>query len=249
METAVTPQRVLVTGSAGNIGTIVTTALRRRGHVVRGFDRRPTPDLADAVLGDLTDPAAVARAMQGMECVVHLAAFANEADFMTVLLPANVIGLYHVCDQARQAGVKKLILASSVQAVGGHDCRQKLVRVEDGTAPTNHYALTKVWAEEMGRMYALKHGLSVLAVRIGWVKLRAPEPANAGLIMRLIYLSRRDCASFFTCAVEAPLAAGQFAVVFASSRHGETAGMDPEPARRLLGYEAQDEYPGGWEYP
>ena len=80
--------KVLITGSAGRIGQ---AAVRELGpHGVRGFDRVPTPGLTDFVVGDLTDPAAVARAMEGVTTLVHLAATPDDADFLTgALIPVN----------------------------------------------------------------------------------------------------------------------------------------------------------------
>ncbi len=80
---------VLVTGSAGRIGRAVCAELIARGHRVRGFDRIPSPALADAVVGDVVSPADLARALDGMDTAVHLAATPDEADFLTCLLPNN----------------------------------------------------------------------------------------------------------------------------------------------------------------
>ena len=76
---------------------------------------------------------------------------------------------YNICDAARTAGVTRLMLTSSQQAVGGlansaalprEEIRRRIangepvVQLKDGTAPTNHYALTKVFSETIGEMYA-----------------------------------------------------------------------------------------------
>lgn len=50
-----------------------------------------------------------------------------------------------------------------------------VVKIEDGPKPVNHYALTKVWGEAMGDMYARVHKLSVINVRIGWLPRNAEE--------------------------------------------------------------------------
>ena len=104
--------KVLVTGSAGIVGRPVVEALRARGHEVRGFDRRPSPGLDDAVVADLTDEPAVRAAVAGMEAVVHLAAQPVDAPFADLVGP-NVVGLYHVMNAAREAAVRRLVLASS----------------------------------------------------------------------------------------------------------------------------------------
>ena len=108
--------KVLVTGSAGTVGRPVCEALARRGHAVRGFDRAPTPELADAVVADLADGEAVRAAVRGIDAVVHLAAQPVEAPFAELVGP-NVVGLYNVMDAAREEGVRRIVLASSMMVV------------------------------------------------------------------------------------------------------------------------------------
>src|SRR5688500_2012310 len=109
------PAHVLVTGSAGAIGRPVCAELLARGHRVRGFDRAPTPNVPAAAVADIADNAAVRRAAEGVDAIVHLAAAVNDADFLDVLLRPNVMGLFNACDAARRVGVRRLVLASSIQ--------------------------------------------------------------------------------------------------------------------------------------
>ena len=102
---------VLVTGSAGRLGSAACTELLAHGHQVRGFDVRDSPGLADAVVGDLANPEDVSKAMADIEVVVHLAATPDEDDFISKLLPNNIIGLYNVLESARQTNVHRVILA------------------------------------------------------------------------------------------------------------------------------------------
>src|SRR5438876_3259954 len=103
-----TSPNILVTGSAGRIGQAVVRELRARGHAVRGFDLVPTPGLNNSVVGDLSDGATVRRAAEGATALVHLAATPDDDDFLTKLLPNNVVGVYHVLEAARLAGVRRL---------------------------------------------------------------------------------------------------------------------------------------------
>ena len=148
------PKRVLVTGSTGAIGQPVCQHLLARGHYVRGFARRPTPNVEDHVVGDLGDQEKVRAAVEGMDTVIHLGAYPNPEDFINVLLNPNVIGLHYICEAAREFGVQRLVLASTLQVVSGHGLPNETIRIEDGPKPVNHYALTKAWAEIAGDMYA-----------------------------------------------------------------------------------------------
>jgi nucleoside-diphosphate-sugar epimerase len=235
--------RVLVTGSAGAIGQPVCAELLRRGHEVRGLDRLSTPNMRDAVVVDLVDREGVRAAVQGVDSVVHLAAYPADADFALLEGP-NVRGLFHVLDAARLEGVRRVILASSIQALGQwwDLSRDAPAGPRDGL-PSNHYALTKVWAEHMGEMYARCYGLSILAVRIAFM---VRNPAEALRLQQAkvydMYLSRGDVGRFFAHAVEAP--AFDFAVVYAVGRGGERR-FDMQSARRLIGFEARDAWPEG----
>lgn len=166
---------VLVTGSAGTAGRPLCKELRRRGHVVRVFERVPTPDVADASAADVADAAAVHAAMRGIDALVHLAA------------------------QPREQAVKRVV----------------------ERRPNHHHALAKVWAEEMGELYARRFGLSVLVVRLGWM-VRDPDEAR-----------HRQELGIFDCYV---------------SRGGERV-FDMAPARRLLGFEAEQRWPEGLPFP
>src|SRR5262249_31367696 len=108
---------VLVTGSTGRVGRAVVRELQSRGCPVRGFDRVATPGLPDCVVGDLTDVDAPRRAPAGAGTVIHLAATPDDADFLSELVPNNVVGVYHVFEAARAAGVRRLVVASSGQVV------------------------------------------------------------------------------------------------------------------------------------
>lgn len=240
------PQRVLVTGSAGAIGNAVCLALAARGHTVRGADVRPTPNVPDAIVGDLAEKDVVYRAVEGMDTVIHLAAYVNNGELVETLMRPNVISPYYICEASRELGVKRVVLASSVQVIEGFGRPGRSIGVDEGLRPRNLYAMTKAWGEIMGDMYAKMYNLSVINVRIGWLP-RSQEQANAiarSEYAQDIYLSYADAQRFFERCVESEIpAAGESIVVFAGSRTTEPPHMDMEPARTLLGYVPQDRWP------
>jgi len=240
---------VLVTGSAGRIGRAVVAELQARGWPVRGFDREATPGAADCVVGDLTDAAAVRRAVEGVATVIHLAATPDDDDFLTQLLPNNLIGVYHVLEEARLAGVRRLILASSGQVVWWQrQCGPLPIKADDPPTPRGWYAAAKVFLEAAGRMCAESHAMSVLVVRLGWCpRSREHVEELASLDWgKDVYLSPGDAGRFFACAVEAP-ADIKFAIVYATSQPIGTSMYDLDTAKDLLGFEPQDRWPEGIE--
>ncbi len=246
--TATEPKRVLVTGSTGAIGQPLCEHLLTRGHYVRGFARRPTPGLTDFVEGDLNERDKVYQAVSGMDTVIHLGAYPNPADFIDVLLQPNVVGSYYICEAAKDLGVKRLILASTLQTVTGHSAENGPITVEDGPKPVNHYALTKVWLEAMGDMYARNHNLSVISVRIGWLPRNREEAARlaANPGGPNVFFSHEDSKRFHERCVESPNPApGQSVILFATSKPRYKIRLDLELARQVIGYEPQDVWPDG----
>src|ERR1700686_2760026 len=160
---------ILVTGSSGRIGKAVVQELQARGHAVRGFDRAPTPDLPDMIVGTLTSEADVVRAMAGVNTVIHLAATPDDADFLADIVPNNIIGVYHIFEEAQTAGVKRLIVASSGQVVWYQRMTGSVpVGVDVQPTPRYWYAAAKMFLEAAGRSFAEGFGMEVIAVRLGW---------------------------------------------------------------------------------
>ncbi len=242
------PPLVLVTGSAGRIGQAVVQELTRRGRPVRGFDLRPTPGITDSVVGQISDPAALDRALQGVGTLIHLAATPDDADFLNELLPNNIVGLYHVLEAARRVGVRRLILASSGQVVWWQRFQGPFpIPVDGPLSPRSWYAATKVFLEAMGRSFHEIHQHSVLVVRLGWcprTKEQVDEIAASDWA-QAVYLSPGDAGRFFAQAVEAPPIG--FAITYAMSKPRQHPYYDMEPARLLLGFEPQDTWPQGIE--
>src|SRR3954471_15312503 len=198
---------ILVTGSAGRIGQAVVRELLSSKHQVRGFDQVKTPGLSDCVLGDIANAKPVHQAADGVETIIHLAATPDDADFMTQILPNNIVGIYNIMEAARLSGARRIILSSSGQVNWWQrEAQQWPVRVEDPPSPKYWYAAAKMFAESIGRGYAEMHSLSVIVARLGFC------PRNAEHLREVVgsewaqdvYLSPGDVGGFFARAVETP---------------------------------------------
>jgi uronate dehydrogenase len=251
---------VLVTGSAGRLGRAAVTALVEAGVTVRGFDRLPSPGLPDAAIAELTDVDAVRKAVAGCRAVVHLAAAPDDANyprkpapddgdnFLSQLVPGNLVGLYNVMEAARVHGVPRVILASSGQVMDGHfDAGNLPITVTMPTRPRYLYAATKVFMEAVGHAYARCHGLNVLVVRLGWC------PRDLGHVAEIaadpdcqdVFLSPTDAGSFFERAVNAPWVGEH--TVYVTSRPTHRLCYDLRPTTKLLGWEPRETWPTGAE--
>ena len=239
---------ILVTGSSGRIGKAVVQELQARAKRLRGFDRVATPGLADMVVGTLTSEADIARAMRGVQTLVHLAATPDDADFLAEIVPNNIIGVHHLFEVAQKAGVKRMIVASSGQVVWYQRMRGPLpVAVDVQPTPRYWYAAAKMFLEAAGRSFAEKFGLEVIVVRLGWCP-RTPEQVEeirAEQWAQDVYLSPGDAGRFFACAVEATLAQN-FTLVYATSKPKRVM-YDLETTKRLLGFDPRESWPQGIE--
>jgi nucleoside-diphosphate-sugar epimerase len=107
--------KVLVTGGRGLLGSAVVRELARRGHDVTSFQRSSAAHAYPVreVLGDVTDPDAVAASMVGQEGVVHLAALVSMVGAWDDFVRVNVDGTRIVLDAALAAGVTRFVQVSS----------------------------------------------------------------------------------------------------------------------------------------
>ncbi len=230
------PRTVVVTGAAGRIGRTVAAGLATRWDL-RLTDARP-PDGVAAL--DVSDLDACRAAFAGADAVVHLAADPSpDATFEDLLAP-NLVGPYAVARAAAEAGVRRLVLASSLHAVSGLP-RTVQRRPADAPRPANLYGASKAWSEAVGAMTAATTGTSVVALRIGYFHLDRP-PAGTDVLERSAWLSGRDATELVRAAVEADLPAGVDGFVVAngtSANRHRVAELDQ--TRRSIGYSPVDD--------
>ena len=165
--------RVLITGAGGNLGRSAIPVLERAGHELRLFDLRKTPSGHEFFQGDVRDREAVAKAMTGVDAVIHGAALHGihlqdwaADDFWSI----NATGTHIVYDCARQAGIRRIVLASSMAVYGvgaGSPERWPVVTEDSAVRPADIYGLTKVVAEDIARFHADAHGMNSVALRLG----------------------------------------------------------------------------------
>jgi uronate dehydrogenase len=196
-------KRVLILGAAGQIGRAVRDGLRGRYSLMRLADIVPqAPPRAgeECIDAELTDMAALAEAMTGIDCVVHLAGVSVEPDERQweQVLPANIVGVHSVFEAARLAGVQRVVFASSHHAIGFYR-RTETIPASVAPRPDSYYGVAKVFGEAMGRFYADKFGLSVVSLRIGAYRPAPLEPRHLA-----VWISPRDMIELVRCSIEAP---------------------------------------------
>lgn len=165
--------QVLVTGGAGFIGSHLTAALVAQGHTVRVLDNLSSGKRANLVgipaeliVGDIRDGTVVQTAVSGCDLVFHLAALVSVPQSVENPLlnhQVNVDGTFQVFDAARQAGVSRVVYASSAAVYGN---LPKLPKEEcDPLAPISPYAAAKLMNETMARVYHTVYDLELVGMR------------------------------------------------------------------------------------
>lgn len=166
--------RVLVTGAAGHIGGHVVDDLLAHGHRIVATDLVPVDDpRVDRVhTGDLSDPALVRDAMAGADAVVHLGAIPHpNSDDDSALFATNCLTAHRVLDEAGRTGVRRVVAASSLAAVGlawsprPQSPRYVPLDEEHPTLVQDPYGLSKVVLEEAARATHRRHGTDIVCMR------------------------------------------------------------------------------------
>lgn len=230
-------ERILITGPGGRIGPHILPLLRSE-FALRLFDLKPLKSDADdeVIQADIQDLDALRRACEGVTALVHLAAIPDEDDFMTRLLPANIVGCYNAFEAARLSGVKKLLFASTGQTVLYYP-KGEWVTPEMLPRPWTTYACTKLFGEAMGRLYSDRHGLEVIILRICYFRgyddplLRVP-----GHDVQREWISPRDLSRLITKSIQSDV---KFGIFFAVSNNTGRF-WDISNAQKLLGFEPQE---------
>lgn len=225
-------QRTLLTGAAGALGKQLRLSGTKLGKIVRLSARSACGELAaheEDVPADLSDFDAVSAAVKGCDAIIHMGGQGLEGPWKTVL-DANIVGSYNIYEAARQHGVKRIVYASSVHAIGFYE-RTETIDGNMPTRPDSLYGVSKTFVENLGRYYFDKFGIETVCLRIG---SSFPEPTDRRHL--ITWLSYRDCRQLVEKSLSAPRVG--FMVAYGMSNNSE-AFWDNRTAA-VLGYRPQD---------
>ena len=225
--------RVLITGAAGTIGRTLRQGFQGRFDTLRLLDLAPlgtgNPG-EELVTADVRDLAAVSAAAAGVDAIVHLAGIPQEDTFDRIL-QTNVVGTFNAFEAARREGCARVVLASSLHVTGLYDASER-VGPEAPVRPDSFYGVGKACGEALGRLYADKHGLEVVCVRIGTFAEQPTTPRHLST-----WLSPRDAVELFYRSLVAPDVG--FTLVYGASAN-QRSWWDSGPIDRL-GYRPMDD--------
>ena len=225
-------KKIVLTGAAGRLGSYL------RAPLAEMCDALVSTDIADGITelapnetyakADLTDLAAMTALLEGADMVVHFGAIGDEAPFEQIWGP-NFIGAYNVWEAAYQCGVRRVVYASSIHAVGMHkktDC----IGIDAPHRPDTFYGLAKCFAEDLASLYWDKRGVESVCMRI----LSCANVTNARAVGT--WLSYDDLVHLVRQAITTPITG--FSIVYGVSNNDRSP-VDNSGAQHL-GYRPKD---------
>jgi nucleoside-diphosphate-sugar epimerase len=251
--------KLLVTGLNGVVGKALRPALEERYELSAlsrsGVDGLPEERVFKANIADIDS---LRPAFQGIDVVLNLAAAGGLSSDVGMdgpwdtMLENNIVGAYNVLEVAKQAGVSRVILASSGATANGYELEEpykSLVTTEDVPIPDSWemvnefsepkpislYGVTKLFGEDLGRFYALTTPLSVINLRIS--SCGPVDKAGSGRA-QANWSSYRDLQQLTIKIIEAP-ADLKFDIFWATSDNRKLF-RDNAHAKEVLGYAPQD---------
>jgi UDP-glucose 4-epimerase len=164
--------KVLVTGGAGYVGSVVAALLIEQGHHVRVLDSlfrghiEQLPDGAEFIQGDLTPPSLARAVTPDLDGVLHFAALSLVGE--SVLQPdqywrVNVSGTQNLLDAMRAADVPRLVFSSTAATYGSPE--ETPITEETSTRPTNPYGASKLAVDHLITSYCSAYGLGAFSLR------------------------------------------------------------------------------------
>lgn len=161
-------KKLVLTGAAGRLGSYLREPLTRMCDELVSTDIMAEIgklyESESYVQADLADLAAIEAVLDGADMVVHFGAIGDEAPWDDIL-QSNIIGAYNVWEAAYRCGVKRVVYASSVHAVGMH-MKTDTIGLDAPHKPDTYYGLAKCFAEDLASLYWDKRGIESVCMRI-----------------------------------------------------------------------------------
>jgi len=225
-------KKLVLTGAAGRLGSYLREPLSRMCETFVSTDI--AEDIGKLYPGesyvraDLADLDAMCAVLEGADMVVHFGAIGDERPF-EVLLGPNFIGAYNVWEAAWRQGVRRVVYASSIHAVGMYP-KTQFIGTDVPHRPDTFYGLAKCFAEDLASLYWDKRGVESVCLRI----LSAAQVTNARALGS--WLSYDDLIQLVTRAIDTPITG--FKVVYGVSNNDRVP-VD-NSAASFLGYRPRD---------
>lgn len=225
-------KKLVLTGAAGRLGSYLREPLSKLCEELVSTDWQgdvsKTLPNERFVQADLADLAQMEALLEGADQVIHFGAIGDESTW-DAILHSNLIGSYNIWEAAKTQGVKRVVYASSIHAIGMHK-KNDLIGVDAAHRPDSYYGLAKCFAEDLARMYWDKFSIEAACLRI----YSAAEPNGARSLHA--WLSYRDLEQLVVKSVTAPIT--EFAIIWGVSNN-DRCPFDTS-THRVIGYAPVD---------
>ena len=225
-------KKLVLTGAGGRLGSYLREPLSKMCDELVSTDwvedidtLYPGESYVKADLGSLEQMEAV---LEDADMVVHFGAIGDEAAW-DAILHSNIIGAYNVWEAAARTGLRRVVYASSIHAVGMYPKTQR-IDTEVPHRPDTYYGLAKCFAEDLGSLYWDKKGMESVHLRI-LSAAQVNNPRSLGT-----WLSYDDLIHLVERAITTPITG--FTIVYGVSNN-DRATVDNHKAS-FLGYRPKD---------
>jgi len=225
-------KKLILTGAAGRLGSYLREPLTQL------CEELVSSDIVDEIgklypgeryqRADLANYDDIEALLEGADMVVHFGAIGDEAPFEKILGP-NIVGAYNIWEAAYRHGLRRVVYASSIHAVGMHK-RQDFIGTDAPHKPDTYYGLAKCFAEDLASMYWDKRGVESVCMRI----LSCAQVSNTRALGT--WLSYDDLIQLVIRSIDTPTTG--FSVVYGVSNNDRTP-VDNSNAS-YLGYRPRD---------
>ena len=163
----------------------------------------------------------------------------------------NIEATFNVYNEVKNAGVKKIIFASTNHTQHGDTLlttpetldlkKNKILSLENNTNPDSLYAVSKLFGEDLGKYFSEQHKIKFIGLRIGWIVKGDDPTIMCGTpsedYLRSMYLSHRDCIQVFERALES---SRNYLIAYAISNNSRKV-FDLKETSRTLNFYPEDD--------
>lgn len=234
--------KILITGATGDVGKYLSENLIAKGYDIITSSRNKPEEWGFPFKNiDITDLEVFTEALEGVSTLIHLAGQREPDAGFDALIGPNIRGAYNAFEAAHKAGVKRVIFASSVNASNAIELASPIA--DEEIAPSSLYGVSKVFGESLGKYYSDIHGLSCIALRMGWTLPSAEagkylkDPPMDKTYANKVFLSTEDFTQLVILSIEASEDL-KFGIYNALSDNKEKL-LDISKAKKQLNYQPE----------
>jgi nucleoside-diphosphate-sugar epimerase len=237
--------RLLITGSCGRIGTVLTEGLADSFEVY-GVDVQATEEERTfrADIADYEQLSNVLRLLAPIQCILHLAANPRVGADWDSVLKNNIIGTKNLYEVAKEYKVKKVVFASSNHVTGAYEGippslheqpKPRLITINDPVRPDSDYGTSKIFGEAVAKQYHELYGIQSVCLRIG--SFLADDNPTRSERARRTWISHRDLIQLVKKSI---LSEVEFAIYYGVSNN-KGRFWDISNAEEEIGYCPEDD--------